>query len=483
MSIRKRAILYLIRKKSRTILLAVLMFVMSCFIMIGFSLKSSADIEADRLRKSLGTGFILKADTANKTYYEDREGESYSYKIYAGPRVTDEMVHKILTIKGVEDYKINYVDIAWVNLNLKPGAWTNREESDGFTNEQLAVDRQSTYILPCRKGELDANFRTGALTISQGRNIQERDHFKAVISDELAQRNNLALGDHIQVAIKEGIVRPSNDPSKTWGEPIELEIVGLFHANFEQAVSDFTYENGYVVNQIYTDMDTHVKLEEILGDPSHVTDSYLDAAFFVEDPAELDSIMQQIREREDIDVGGLIFKADDTAYRASVRPFRLISVFSSILLFAGTAGLGVILYLVMSLWVKGRKHEAGILLSVGIGKAKIVGQMVAECLMVSAVSLVLCMLLSGIMIDKCAGIAENVTSPKTGGQAYTVEINTSFEPVVTKTSSENVKLDHRVSGDTVLWMVIAVCGVSCISVILSAVKILDIEPKKLLQSM
>lgn len=482
MSIGKRALIYLTRKKGRTILLIVLMFVMSCFAVLGCSLKRNADSETERLRQSLATGFILKADLSNEAYYEHRDGEGYSYKAYIGPDVTDEMIEKIMEIKGVTDYKINLADLVWVDLNLRPGAWEEAEAGADFTEAQLQLFRKQTTVWPCRTGESDTNFRTGAFTISQGRNIRENDHFKAVISEYLAEKNDLTVGDTITIETKEGIFQPSDDPFKTWGEAVELEIVGLFHPNFEQAVSEWTHENGYIDNQIYTDLDTHAVLQRNLGKETD-RGRYGECTFFVEDPAQLESIMQEIRENDDIDIEGLIFKADDTAYKASVKPFRLISIFATCLLAVGIVGIGIILYLVMNLWVKRRKHEAGILLSIGISKWKIVCQMLVECLTVSAAAFILSLLLSGFMMDACAGLAEGITVPKADVQPYTVEINSSYEPVVTMTSPDEVSLEHSVSVSAVFLAAVVVCGVSCVSVLLASGRALDMEPKKLLQSM
>lgn len=58
----KRAVLYLARKRGRTILLTALLFMMSCFIVIGISLRVGAGNEISNLRKNLGTGFVLEAD-------------------------------------------------------------------------------------------------------------------------------------------------------------------------------------------------------------------------------------------------------------------------------------------------------------------------------------------------------------------------------------------------------------------------------------
>ena len=57
----KRASIYLIRKKVRTLLLLCLLFLMSLSVLIGFSLKESTERELERLRLSMASGFVLRA--------------------------------------------------------------------------------------------------------------------------------------------------------------------------------------------------------------------------------------------------------------------------------------------------------------------------------------------------------------------------------------------------------------------------------------
>ena len=78
----KRASIYLIRKKVRTLLLLCLLFLMSLSVLIGFSLKESTERELERLRLSMASGFVLRADTDNEMYQERTDfgnGASHDY--------------------------------------------------------------------------------------------------------------------------------------------------------------------------------------------------------------------------------------------------------------------------------------------------------------------------------------------------------------------------------------------------------------------
>lgn len=482
MSVWKRAMLYLRRKKGRTALLGGLLLVMSCFVLVGISLKDSAKKQTDNLRQSLATGFVLKADTNNETYLQRIDGEGYSYIGYVGPRINREMIESIRNVEGVTDHIVYLEDLVWLGLNLRPGSWSDNEPSIVADETELKVWTHTTKVMPCTKGELHVNFKSGALTISQGRNIEEEDAFKAVISEWLAEENDLSVGDTITVLTKEGAFKPADNPMKTLGEPVELEIVGLFHMNFTQPASEYTPEDGYMENIIYSDLHTHDVLTKNLEPIYPEEEDYTRVTFFVEDPKMLDAIMQQVGEMEDVKDQLLLF-ADDSAYLATEKPYGQIRIFAAILLIGGMAGIGILLYLVVRMWVEGRMHEAGILLSIGIGRRKIVGQMLTEILAVAVAALVLTSLFSGVLVDKCADLAEQVTAPREDAEAYRSELSDTGQIVVTKTSAEKVKLEHGVSADVLLATIVLVCGISGGSVCLASIKITDMEPKQLLRSM
>lgn len=207
---------------------------------------------------------------------------------------------------------------------------------------------------------------------------------------------------------------------------------------------------------------------------------YNKAEFLVEDPKELDSIMQQVKNWDEIDLENMEVMTDDTDYRAAANPYRQIRFFSMLLLALGICGIGIILFLVLKLWVQGRKHEIGILRSIGMRKRKILGQMLAECLLLSSFALILAFLLSGAALNQCAAAAERLTAPRADAEEYEVRLSAAFSPLVTKISSDEVVLDHQVSIYTMGFMVLFVCGISCISVIVSFFSISGLDVKKLL---
>ena len=493
MNFLKRAVLYLVRKKGRITILIILLFLMSCCIQTGISFKMSAEKEAENLRKSLATGFILEVDMKNEEYLEEWSESGNNGQVYAGPKMTDVIIQKILSIDGVNDCILDLSMYVWTDLNLKSGMWALAEAEDdpnaqGFTmtKEDLMVRRNQTQVWSCRNGEKHKNFRTGALTIAEGRNIAEGDHNKAVISKWLAENNHLSVGDAIVVELKEGIFQTGSQPMKTWGQPIHLEIAGLFHGSFHQQASEHTPEWGYIDNIIYTDFDTYTKLQKNLdaaGFASEYRDGYTKAEFLVDDPGKLDGIMQQLEDSEEFGLENMKVTVDSAAYQAAAKPYHQVRMFAVILLAAGLFGTGIILCLVMKFWAQGRTHEIGILISIGIKKGEIFGQILTEYLLISAVALTLSFCLSGSLMDRCAAVAEQMMEPKTDEGAFEVTVSDLYEPVIMKTASDEVELEHEVSIGAMGFTAVFLCGILSISTLISLAGMRNIEPKKILQSM
>lgn len=483
----KRAVLYLARKKGRTMLLFLFMSVMAFFILTAFSLKTAAEKELDRLRQTLGTGFVLKIDTENPANVGTVEVNGHVDSTYVGTKITDETIGKILELDGVTGYTLpREFNIVWTDLKLRPGSWAKAEPNEVISEENIKLARQEILAYSCTDGELGKNFRTGALEISEGRNLKEGDRFQTVVSEELAERNGLSVGDSITIEVKEGTYRPTKESHKTWGEPIRLEIAGLFRMNFTQRYTEWTSEYGYMENNIYVDQGTHEIIDEIIEDNwegDFIDIGYSEVIFFVDDPQKTDSVIRKMREREDIRVNDMIAYPDQTAYEASAKPYSQIRTFSSILLAIGIAGAGVILFLLMKLTARGRTHEIGILFSIGIKRRKIAGQMMMECLAVSAAALVFAISLSGPSVSAISRTAERIAAPDAKGETYRVSLRDGMFPEMEKASSGKVSLSGEVTPETVLLLFILVSGISSAGVFLALLPILKTEPGKLLQSM
>lgn len=475
----KRAGLYLIRKKARSILLILITFVMTTFIVAGNAMRTSANQQIEAIRQNLGSSFVVAADTQNESLYEEQYDEEYSYSLFIGRTLSPELIEEIKNVKGIKDYEIKDYVIVWGDLSLREGLWAQVTEDEYHTKEELKTHRKKANAVICGDGEMNVNFRTGALSISEGRNLSAEDQSSIVISEYLAKKNNLSIGDTIQLETKRGIYEPTDTPMETLGKPVRLKLIGIFSVNFGQEISMLTLEQEVADNMLFIDQKSGLQLKNNLKLLFPGEDSYSEVTFFVNDPKELESTMNKVKET--VDLKGLKVSLDDSAYSASVKPLRQISIFSTVLMICGIGGFIVIFYMILSLWIKGRMHEIGILLSVGLRKAEIIWQMVLEGIVIVSFALILTIATAPYAVDLSFHAATAATAPNGRQLGYEVEMEYGEAlPVITKVSSEKVKLTYDTAEKDYPILIVSTYAISSLSILMASIQIMKVSPKKLL---
>lgn len=106
----------------------------------------------------------------------------------------------------------------------------------------------------------------------------------------------------------------------------------------------------------------------------------------VNDPARLDGIMSEVKSLSDIDWRAFQVTADNQTYLDAAAPLQKLQALVSSIIWVIVLVSAVILSLVLIMWGRSRIHETGVFLSLGIGKAGIIGQYLAEVLMIAALA-------------------------------------------------------------------------------------------------
>lgn len=323
---------------------------------------------------------------------------------------------------------------------------------------------------------LNDMFRNGTFVLVKGRHIHEGDAKKVLISDDLAQRNGFQIGDTLTVECKTGFPVDSDSLMDTIGEPVPLEIVGLFHSSFYREPSNLTPEADYPENFLFMDLNTAALLAKNYYDFFYETDlthsRYDNVTFFVENPSELDAVIERVKSQSVIDWSDYKLEKDDTAYRASIAPINSIRGFSTGLTAAVVIGGAVILSLVMTMWMKGRKHEIGIMVSVGIQKTAIVAQRILECVYILIIAFVLLFCVSAPIVNGIGSVANELNATETSESNFSVSGGVGKPVVIDKITIELPVMDYSATAKDFI-LVFAICtGITCISTGISSVKAL-----------
>ena len=221
-------------------------------------------------------------------------------------------------------------------------------------------------------------------------------------------------------------------------------------------------------NIFYTDLATTRKTNKVNYD----NEIYQNVTFFAKDVNAMSRVLEQAKK----------LPIDWKMYQLTKSEQELAGITSTL---GGIYGLVFgVLSLVLFLWINERKKEVGVLLSIGVSKAKIVLQFVAEVLMIFVVSFLLSFFVAGSVSQK---IGDNLVSQ--ASKNTTKEINKSLNgsfgadadsSVTTKTIDH---IDVTVRPELLIGTFGFAMGVIMVAVLIGASPILRLKPKQLLMEL
>lgn len=449
----QRAKLYLTRKRGQSIILMIVFFILITSLIIGIKLKMSADIEEQKIRSKFGASFRIKSNVDNPKNFSHVDNGYSEGLMYSGPEVTNDMIQKIEKIDGVSSSMPALETVLWTNLELIPAMYADlkedaKNEPQNYTNNMFSYEdyemwAQGALVVPCVELSLHEYFRIGACSLKEGRGIQESDEYKAVISSEVAERNNICIGDEIRLENREGMEK-KGDPKKRLGKPMLLEVIGIFDIHFQQKYSLYEAEWKYVENYIFTDWATMEQAYENSG--YGPIDSYMNVTFFVDDPEKSDSIIETIKEQEEINFSDMIIEDDERSYKKAIEPLNQISILAMALIITGTVGCTVIVYLLMQFWIQSRKKEFYIFSALGVERKSIFQEILMEAISLGIVALIIVYSLIPTMTKVIFTFIERKTTLENNKEMYSVDME-SVEMIqtISQAISDPVHLQDPIS--------------------------------------
>ena len=355
----KRAVTYLVKNKVRCVLLLLVLAVISTIMMFSLCLKNGVQESVENLQETYGSNFTVKVDTEN-------EGEL--------PEFNETTVEKICETSGIRDWCIQSdgIELYFDDMEFIPGLSAallliDEEEED---KEEDYYYTRVMHPYGYSKSELSYYFQTNTVELIKGRHIRESDRNVVIISDEVAEKNELRIGDHITGELSKSILE-GGDRDYVYCE-VELEIIGIFHANVTQVTNEYTLEWDIIQNYLFVDYQTELALWELYDEINGIVDYPLRMTvdFYVDNPDELETIIKRVKEREDIDWEGLTVEVNDSTYQLALSPLQTINGLAVFLFVFILIVCVVLLTLILRMWMKTRKKEMGILLSIGVGQKK-----------------------------------------------------------------------------------------------------------------
>lgn len=452
----KHAFLSLIRKPTKGIMIFAILFVVYGLVFTGIIIQNSVNQSKTYVRKALGAVVEMKAD------YMKAMKDQLSQQEYSKLNLSASLAKDIAKDPLVEKLYISELTSAF-NKSLKSAINTEGSGAGGGNSISFAVpisssDQGTPFIVIGNTGN-PREFDEGTYKITDGRLWDSSDDGKdtLIVSEEFASKNNLAPGDKIDLT------------SGTDNETYSFEIIGVFKGSAP-----------YTVDQLYTSLESEKKLAGTQSDDSNATS----ISFRLKDPMDIDTFIHQHINQMPNDY--ITLYASDNEYNSLTRPLDLISTVISILLAVVFAAGTIIMLAIVTIFVRDRRFEIGLLLASGEGRLKILSQFVFEILLVSVIAFTVAAAASRLSADYTASwivknqLVEENTQSSMGMISVGGAVGTGKQEV--KISDVAREFNVSVDGEVVYRLLLISLGIVILSAGAPLLIILGYKPRESLQN-
>jgi len=351
MRILKHSFLSLLRKPTKAVMILVILFIVFSMVFTGVIIQNSIAKSKEFVRLELGAVVEYKADYMKA--YRDNLPEDEFVQLELSKATADTMASD----SRVEKVYINYSDY----LESSTYKTVDSDESNNGMVMTVGFDDAAYFNFKATDNHLPIEFDTSKLEIIEGRNIEASDDDAIVISEEFAKKNELALNDEMSF--------------KSYSQTDELKftVVGIYK----------------VKDTNFTGNDMYVSKKSLSGDQADVISSIF---FKLKDPLEVDGFIKD--QNVNLPSKYTVLDAGNSEYDILTKPLDLMSIIASILIWViFIAGAAIIVSLI-TIFVRDRKFEVGLLLASGEARYKIIAQFVLEIIIVAVIAFGCSVLLS-----------------------------------------------------------------------------------------
>ncbi len=501
----QRALKSISRRKGKSFILFLVIFILGNVIAGAVAIQQSTGNVEKVTKEKLGARAILDVD------YEkyNKDAEKNPDLKWPDP-LTDKEYEKVAELPQVKTY----------DKSVQGYTGTAKLKSYTPENGGMMVGNGAQYFFNLKgssKGQL-LDLDEGYIKLDQGEMFSEKEAEDGsnvvLISKETAEANGLKVGDQMvidatsevidmgNIQPREGTLEDSAATDDSGAEPEAAKVVsfdfpvtvkGIFSVVRKEAQdlskdeqNNDDWAAAEQINTLYMPNKTiqalmdqslekfYVNLPD--GDREDYNMSYTQATYVLKAPDEVEAFRE--------DAQGLLPKyytviADSDQYDQIAGGMKKLGEIAKYVVIIAAVATMLIISLVVLLFLRDRKHELGIYLSLGEGRGKIIGQVLIELLLVSLVALVLSLvtgnLLGGIVSDQLMQ-TDWINNNAQDGMMYAgLYGNQSID-------FESVRSAYKVSftpGYVISYLVLGL-GTVLLSAILPLLYIMRLNPKKIM---
>lgn len=399
----KRAIRYLARKRSKTAILFLVLFVAETMILCTVTI----------LRASEEAKSSLQEKTKSKVIAEISDKDHL---------ITTEDINAIFNFDGVKDInKMAKSQCCPVGFRLYTG------------NQDSTKENSQAQVVSYDSLSADGPFAEGQIRLIKGDFPEDKNEI--VVNQNLAEMNQWELGDTVLL---------KNDA----GEKINAVISGLYLSGTESKQTKSTLAVYRIENTIYGMPELALKLQRQKGFES--------ASVYVKNPEQLTSIEQHISRK----LGKKVeLTKSDALYRQMEQPLKQVVRVVKLMLILTIGTAAIVITLLLCMWMRARKKETAVYISLGENKGTIFLQILLEGLLVFFMATVISVLSGNYMAEALKKL------------------------LFTENQISSVPLEIGIRVADIGWLAVAGAGILLIAVGISLIPILLANPKDTLSEM
>lgn len=499
----KRALKSTKVKWGRSLLLFAVFTAILVFVLAGLTIRSAAEQAASEAQKEVGATVTLSANreasfqkpAETATSETDSDGtaqERIDPGSFSLTPVSLEDAQKIADLTDVKSYSFESSASALASDGIT--AISSSDSTDSYAEstdanqpmggdmpgggQMTQADFQVTGVLTSAQ---NSTFSSGTATITDGEGIDEsdKDTNQVLIEQTLATANDLAVGDTFTIT-------SSEDEETTY----ELTVKGIYESSASSNSMGMQFSMMNPSNTLYT---SYTLANELNGTAE---DNTIDSAVYtLADPENMDDFLAKAKKLIDTDTFSL--QSNDAAYQSMLEPLNNVASFSkNVVLLVAVAGI-IILTLIIMITIRERRHELGVLLSLGESRIKIILQLFTE--------VALCMILALGVAAVSGNVVANVVGQQLLEQQTNSDQNTQTNDAKSQrpdgenpggrggqmgapgsnsnpfaVSDEVSELSINVTPTQIGFLALVALGISLLSVCLASIGILRLNPRKIL---
>ena len=491
----KRAFLSLTRRKGRALILFLVAFILGNLIAGAIAIQQATGNVEKNIKSQLGGRATIDVDN-EKLQEAYSNGEEFNIE-----PLSEETIKQIGQSKNVKYYDYN--------LEMYGGAKEIKGYKPEATDSDLMIsqsnDTSSEFRLKGLAYHKILDIEENKVKLVEGRVFTKEEVEKGekvgLISKQVAEENGLSIGDTF--IYQTNVFNYDNNFSETT-EPlatrdVPIEIIGIFEPvkmekkegeESKKADPMAAFMNNQFYNTVFvpngvTSAESQFETDTLkANDAENIYEPSFSPVFVLKSPEVVDDFKV---ESKSLIPSNYKLNASTDQYNSIAAPIKSMSKFSVYTLVAAVGAALLIVTLVILLFLRDRKHEFGVYLSLGERRKNVLGQIIIEVLVVSLVAISLSVFtgnylakgVSSSMIE--SQIQADKEKTEAGSGESVMMFSNSFSSA-NDLSTEDVTNEYEVSLSLSYIISFFVIGVSTIllATIVPMTYLIRLNPKKIM---